>query len=86
MKFINENEVVNGRVIIIFFFVCVFKRRNLFILCFEVLKKGVEIDRNFWMEIEKKCSFSFFGNGKIFGVRRRGDLYYFDLVLFFFFF
>lgn len=38
------------------------------------------------MEIEKKCSFSFFGNGKIFGVRRRGDLYYFDLVLFFFFF
>lgn len=38
IKFINENEVVNGRVIIIFFFVCVFKRSNLF-LCFEVLKK-----------------------------------------------
>src|SRR3954463_5247020 len=33
------------------------------------------------MEIEKKCSPSSFGNGKIFGARRRGDPYHLDLVL-----
>ena len=44
-------------------------------------KKGVETDRNSWMEIEKKCSPSSFGNGKIFGARRRGDPYHLDLVL-----
>lgn len=40
MKFINENEVVNGRATIILFLVCVPKRRNLSISCFEVSKKG----------------------------------------------
>jgi hypothetical protein len=33
------------------------------------------------MKIEKKCSPSSFGNGKIFGARRRGDPYHLDLVL-----
>ena len=45
--YINENEVVNGRATIILFLVCVPKRRNLSISCFEVSKKkGVETDRN----------------------------------------
>jgi hypothetical protein len=33
------------------------------------------------MEIAKKCSPSSFGNGKIFGARRRGDPHHLDLVL-----
>ena len=73
MKFINENEVVNGGGTIILFLVCVPKKRNLSISFFEVSKKkGVETHRNSGMEIEKKCSSSSFGNGKIFGARRRG--------------
>lgn len=39
MKFINENEVVNGRVTVILFLVCVPKRSNLS-SCFEVSRKG----------------------------------------------
>ena len=46
MKFINENEVVNGRATIILFLVCVPKRRNLSISCFEVSKKRA------WKQIE----------------------------------
>lgn len=40
MKFINENEVVNGGVTIILFLVCIPKKRNLSIFFFEVSKKG----------------------------------------------
>ena len=83
MKFINENEVVNGRAAIILFLVCVLFLREE-ICPFHVSrsqKKGLETDRNSWMEIEKKCSPSSFGNGKIFGARRRGDPYHLDLVL-----
>ena len=39
MKFINENEVVNGRATVILFLVCVPKRSNLS-SCFEVSRKG----------------------------------------------
>ena len=38
MKFINENEVVNGRATVILFLVCVPKRSNLS-SCFEVSTK-----------------------------------------------
>ena len=34
-------------------------------------QRGVETHKNSWMEMEKRCNSSFFGNGKIFGARRR---------------
>ena len=70
MKFINE--VVNGGVTIILFvtnLVCVPKKRNLSI--FRGLK-GAWKHKNSWMEMEKRRNSSSFGNGKIFGARRRG--------------
>ena len=48
MKFINENEVVNGRATIILFLVCVPKRRNLSISCFEVSRAWKQIETLEW--------------------------------------
>lgn len=49
---------------------------------FRGLKKRAwkQIETLEW-KLKKKCSPSSFGNGKIFGARRRGDPYHLDLVL-----
>ena len=74
MKFINE--VVNGGITIILFvvtnLVCVPIRKEKEFVRFSGSRRGVETHKNSWMEIEKRCSSSSFGNGKIFGARRRG--------------
>lgn len=84
MKLINENEVVNGGVTIILFLVCVPKKRNLSISFFEVSKKEMAWkDKHIGtLEWKLKRNVAPFGNGKIFGARRRGDPYHLDLFCF----
>ena len=47
----------------------VFRRK---VVHFSGSRRGVETHKNSGMEIEKRCNSSSFGNGKIFGTRRRG--------------
>lgn len=72
MKFINE--VVNGGVTIILFvvtnLVCVPKKRNLSI--FRGLEGAWKHIRTLELKWKNRCNSSYFGNGKIFGARRRG--------------
>lgn len=74
MKFINE--VVNGGITIILFvvtnLVCVPIRKEKEFVHFSGSRGGVETHKNSWMEIERGCNSSSFGNGKIFGTRRIG--------------
>ena len=73
MKFINE--VVNGGITIILFvvtnLVCVPIRKEKEFVHFSGSRRGVETHKNSWMEMKKRCNSSSFGNGKIFGARRK---------------